>query len=144
MKNFLSIGLLGLVIFILSVSGTEARTQNYRPADNYLNVSLFLIHPFSIGYKHQVRPNFFLTGNMDYARQENDLLFQAGAAYMIPRKFFIFRFYGGGGVEFSRNDGYSYPYVSVGTNFWIFYSEVIHPLRVSSEPGFRLGFNLAF
>ncbi|MGB8952930.1 MAG: hypothetical protein WCC06_09750 [Candidatus Aminicenantales bacterium] len=144
MKKCLSIGLLGLVILMLSFSSTEARTRYYSPADNYLNVSLFLLHPLSVGYKHQVRTNFFLTGNMDYSSQEKDLLFQAGAAYMIPKKFLIFRFYGGGGVEFSRNNGYSYPYVSIGTNFWVLYSEIVHPLRSSSEPGFRFGFSLAF
>jgi hypothetical protein len=144
MKKCMKISLLGMLILLLAVPGAFARGKKFRPAENYLNLSLFVFYPCSIGYKHLAIRNIYLTGNLDYDSDESDLLLQAGAAYMIPRKFAIFRFYGGGGMEFSRNNGYLYPYVMAGTNFWVFFTEIVHPLRNNKSPGYRLGFSLSF
>jgi hypothetical protein len=144
MKKYMKISLLGMLILLLAIPGAFARGKKFRPAENYLNLSLFVLYPCSIGYKHLATRNIYLTGNLDYDSGESDLLFQAGAAYMIPHKFSIFRFYGGGGMEFSRNNGYQYPYVMAGTNFWVFFTEIVHPLRNNKSPGYRLGFSLSF
>lgn len=144
MKKCMKVSLLGMFILLLAVPGVFARGKKFRPAENYLNLSLFVFYPCSIGYKHLATNNIYLTGNLDYVSDESDLLFQAGAAYMIPRKFSIFRFYGGGGMEFSRNKGYLYPYVMAGTNFWVFFTEIVHPLRNNKSPGYRLGFSFSF
>ena len=144
MKKLITISLLGVLILLLAAPGTFARGKRFRPTENYLNLSLFVFYPVSIGYKHLATGNIYLTGNLDYVSDESDLLFQAGTVYMIPRKFLIFRFYGGGGMEFSRNNGYLYPYVMAGTNFWIFFTEIVHPLRNNKSPGYRLGFSFSF
>jgi len=74
----------------------------------------------------------------------NDLEFQASAVYMFPVKILIFRLYTGGGYQFSRNEGYQYPYVTVGTNFLFLFSEVIYPMETATDPKYRFGLSFKF
>jgi len=127
-------------ICIKDVSASQTKNQL---ADNYLTFS-FVIHPVSVGYKRQVSRNFYFTGNIDYEDSSGDLFFQGGGAYMIPRKFWIFQFYGGGGWQFSRNHGYQFPYLSLGTRIWILSWEVVYPLQRAEETGYRFGFCISF
>jgi hypothetical protein len=146
MKKILTFGLMGLMIFALCATDSFAkhrRSKSYYPPDNFVTFSFF-IHPVSLGYKHRLTGNMFLTGNVDYVSSEADLLFQVGAAYMLPRKILFFRLYGGGGIEMSRNHGYMYPYVVAGTKFLFFYAEIIHPLQSHSVPNYRFGFSFTF
>ncbi len=143
MKKHLTIGILALFILISCATDTFASSRRFQAPDNYVTFSFF-IHPVSVGYKHRVTGNVFLTGNMDYVNSDADLLFQAGAAYMIPRKILFFRLYGGGGLEMSRNRGVMYPYVGVGTKFWFLYAEINHPLEKERTPTYRFGFSFSF
>jgi hypothetical protein len=146
MKKYLMLGLMGLMIFAFCTTDTFAkhrRPKSYHTPGNFVTFSFF-IHPISLGYKHRLTGNLFLTGNMDYVRSDSDLLFQGGAAYMLPRKILFFRLYGGGGIEMSRNHGYMYPYVMAGTKFFFLYAEIIHPLQNHSTPEYRFGFSFSF
>ncbi len=146
MKRYLTMGLVVLMSFAFFATdtfGEHRRSQAYRSQDNFVTFSFF-INPVSVGYKHRLAGNVFLTGNMDYVSSESDLLFQAGAAYMLPRKILFFRPYGGAGIEMSRNHGYMYPYVLVGTKFLFLYAEIIHPLQNKSTPNYRFGFSFSF
>jgi hypothetical protein len=137
---------MGFLVFTFCVANTSAehrRPRSYQAPDNFVTFSFF-IHPISLGYQHRLTGNLFLTGNMDYVNSESDLLFQAGAAYMIPRKILFFRFYGGGGIEMSRNHGYMYPYVMAGTKFLFLYAEIVHPMQSKSSPNYRFGFSFSF
>jgi len=109
-----------------------------------VTASLFIFRPWSAGFKQRLAPNVYLTGTMDYIKDDKDLRFQAGAIYRMSRHLLFFHLYGGGGLEFSRNDGYLYPYLSVGADFWIFYTEVSHPLKAEQEPTARFGFRFSF
>ena len=100
--------------------------------------------PFSVGLKHQLTKSIYVTGNMDYIGHDQNLIFQGGLAYMIPRKILIFRFYGGGGIEYSRNDYRADPYIMVGTKLWIIHFDMVHLLRQGATPGYRLGFMFSF
>jgi len=144
MRKYIAVTMLVMVIIALSASDAFAGRRRSSAPAHYVNVSLFLFHPLSVGYKHRITRNVYLTGNMDYIDSDRELLFQGGAAYMIPEKFLIFRFYGGGGIEFSRNRGDMYPYAMIGTNFWILFTELVHPLQSGSAPSYRLGFSLSF
>jgi hypothetical protein len=144
MKKYLIIVLSGFCLLAFCVSDAFAHGKRFHSPEHYLNLSLFVFHPASLGYKHLLAQNIYLTGNLDYIRSEEDLLFQAGAAYMIPAKILFFRFYGGGGMEFSRNRGYLYPYVMAGTNFWFLFTEAAYPLRSNEEPLYRFGFSISF
>ena len=143
MKKVLIISVLGAAIILASSSGAFAKTQKSSTPKNYLTLSFFL-RPASLGYKHHLFDNLYATGNLDYRSSTKDLEFQVGAAYFIPRKILIFRLYGGGGYQFSRNKGYQYPYVSIGTQFFFFFSEIIHPLRGGMDPQGRFGFFFKF
>jgi len=144
MKKYLIISILGLFLLAFWAPDVMAPVKKFQAPDHYLNLSFFVFHPLSVGYKHLIGRNFYLTGNLDYVSSDTDLLVQAGAAYMIPAKILFFRFYGGSGMEVTRNHGYTYPYLMVGTNFWILYTEVVHPLQNNKEPNYRFGFSISF
>lgn len=146
MKKILVIGILGLLLVAFCATETLAKqrgSRSYQPPDNFVTFSFF-IQPLSFGLKHQVVRNVFLTGNVDYLSGDEELLFQAGAAYMIPRKILFFRLYGGGGLEMSRNRGVMYPYLLAGTKFWFLFAEIYHPLEKERTPGYRFGFSFSF
>ena len=132
-----------LLLMGVCINDVLADSKKNLPADNYVTFS-FVIHPVSVGYKRQVARNFYFTGNVDYEGSNGDLYFQAGGAYMIPRKFWIFWLYGGGGWQFSRNNGYQFPYLALGSRVWILSWEVSYPLQRGQEPGYRFGFSIAF
>ncbi len=132
-------------MLMILFGGTDifAKTRQFQKQENYVTFSFF-IQPYSFGYKHAIYRNVYLTGNLDYESSDKDLLFQAGAVYMIPRKILFFRLYGGGGLELSRNRGVMYPYVVVGTNFLFLFAEIFHPLEKEKTPGYRFGFSFSF
>lgn len=144
MKKILSISLLGVLIILISASGAFARSyhRDYG-TKNYLTFSWFL-KPASLGLKHRLFSNVYATGNLDYRDSINDLEFQAGAVYLFPVEIIIFKFYAGGGYQFSRNEGYQYPYVTVGTNFLFLFSEVIYPMRSGMDSKYRFGLSFKF
>ena len=109
----------------------------------YLNFSFF-INPLDNGYQHRLVNNLYATANLDYQGSESDLVFRTGAVYSIPRKIIIFRFYGGGGLQYSRNLGYQFPYLTVGTRYLFLFSEIIHPIETRAKPAYRFGFSIKF
>jgi hypothetical protein len=141
-KKLLTI-LVGSLIILSSASGILAKPHRDYPSRNYLNFSWFL-KPSSLGLKARLFSNVYATGNLDYRESIDDLEFQAGAVYMFPRKILIFRLYTGGGYQFSRNEGYQYPYVTVGTQFLFLFSEVIYPMEDTSDPKYRFGLSVKF
>lgn len=143
MKKMLVVIILIFLIILFNSSAVLAKTRRIQEPNDYLTFSFF-VNPASIGYKHHLFNNVYATGNLDYRSSISDLEFQAGTAYLLPPKIFIFKLYGGGGFQFSRNEGYQYPYVTVGTNFLIFYSEIIHPMKSRLEPKYRFGFSIKF
>ena len=143
MKKMLLISLLvALVIPLFTAIGT-ARERKPSAPGHFLTFSFF-INPVNIGYKHRLSDNFYATANLHYRRSITDLELQTGAVYLIPRKIIIFTLYGGGGIQFSRNEGYQYPYLIVGTNFLFLFTEIIHPLESGKEPNYRFGFSFKF
>lgn len=144
MKKRLMVGILGTVILVSGAGSVFAHEKLYRPPENLLNLSLFVFYPASVGYKHLIARNTYLTANLDCIKSEDDLRFQAGAAYMIPAKILFFRFYGGGGVEAYRNSSHVRPYVLAGIRFWILFTELGYPLESHAKSFARLGFSIPF
>ena len=132
--------LTGLLLFILIGGLVSAKD---RAPKGYLNFSFF-INPLDIGYQHRLVDNLYGTANLDYQGSETDLKFRTGAVYLIPRKIIVFRLYGGGGIQYSRNHGYQYPYLTVGTRFLFLFTEIIHPFESGATPEYRLGFSITF
>jgi len=143
MKRLLLKGMLGILVVLVISSGMPARTYRRPAADNFLTFSCF-IQPLSFGYKHRVHDYLYANTNLDYIRSDSDLEFRLGAEYLFPRKIIIFKLYGGGGLQFSRNEGYQYPYVAIGTNFLFLFAEIIHPLKSEMGPKYRAGFSFTF
>ncbi len=143
MKKYRTVVLFVLMVGVFGVPTMFAHGKKPDLPDHYLTFS-FVIHPASVGYKHRVASSTYLTTNLDYLGGKDDLHFQVGVSYMIPRKFLIFWFYGGTGLQFSRRQAYQYPYITLGTRFWILYSEVVYPIQRASDTGFRFGFSVTF
>ena len=143
MKKYKKILILTFIVFVFGGQNAFAHGKKPELPDHFLTFS-FVIHPVSMGYKHRVASSTYLTTNLDYVGGEHDLYFQVGASYMIPRKFWIFWFYGGTGLQFSRNQAYQHPYITLGTRFWILYSEVVYPIQRAGDTGFRFGFSVTF
>jgi hypothetical protein len=96
------------------------------------------------GLKERLFGRFYAQANVQYQETSADLEMQAGLSYLLPVKVLFFRFYGGTGFQFSRNRGYQYPYLSMGTDFLFFFSEVIYPMRTGLSPQVRGGFSFHF
>jgi hypothetical protein len=137
-----------IMVFILLIGASiclhplesSAKRQFENLDSHYLSFSA--LTPFGLGYKHNLGRNFFLVTDLDYAKQ--DLRLRAGAAYFFPFKLLIFRFYSGGGFQYSRNEGYDYPYLTIGMRFFVCYFEIIHPWEKEQKPEFRLGLSFGF
>ncbi len=143
MKKTLFIGLMVALIIPLFAANGIARERRPCAPGHFLTFSFF-INPVSIGYKHRLFDNLYAATNLHYRSSITDLELQTGAVYLIPRKILIFTLYGGGGIQFSRNEGYQYPYLTVGTNFLFLFTEIIHPLESGMEPKYRFGFSFKF
>ena len=143
MEKYLTISLMSLLVLVFCATDVTAHTKKFEPSDNYMTFSFF-INPFSLGYKHRMAQNTYFTGNMDYIGRDTELRLQVGAAYMFPKKFLIFRYFGGGGIEYSRNNSSVYPYLMAGTKLWIFHFDIVHTLQRNSRPDYRLGFIYSF
>lgn len=135
MKNFRMAIIAGVLVALIITPSLFAEKKSSK---NYLTISFF-INPFHAGYKHMIKENIYAVGNIDYIRAESDLQFQFGAVYMLPKKIWFFRMYGGGGFQFSRNQEYQFPYLSLGSSVWIFFWEINHPLRARTSPDYRFG-----
>jgi len=143
MKKPFSIIILILLATLLSSNELSARPHRIYPVQNYLNFSWFL-RPASLGIKTRMFNNVYATGNLDYRKSIDDLELQAGAVYMFPVKILIFKLYAGGGYQFSKNEGFQYPYATVGTNFWVFFTEAIYPLESRTDSKYRFGLSIKF
>ena len=143
MRKLISISI--LMVLIISISPCEIFADSYSesPTKNYLTFSWFF-NPASLGTKLRIAKNVYATGNIDYRKSTKDFELQAGAVYLFPPKILIFKLYAGGGYQFSRNEGVQYPYVSVGTNFFFLFTEVIYPMRSGLDPKYRVGFSFKF
>jgi len=143
MRKYKIVVLVVLMIGLFGGQNLFAHKKKSELPDHYLTFS-FVIHPASVGYKHRVASSTYLTTNLDYVSDKDDLYFQVGASYVIPRKFWFFWFYGGTGLQFSRRHAYQHPYVTLGTRFWILYSEITYPIQRRGDTGFRFGFSVTF
>ena len=144
MKRLLSILSLSFLILLLASNGLLAEFHGRKAIPkNFITFSWFL-KPASLGLKHRLFSSVYITGNINYQSTANDLEFQTGAVYLIPHKFIIFWLYAGGGYQFSRNEGYQYPYLTVGTNFIFFFSEAVYPMESGLRPKYRFGLSFKF
>lgn len=99
---------------------------------------------FAPGLKYRIGNNFYATGNLEYSYSQRDTSLQIGGIYLIPHDVLFFRFYGGGGAEFSTKRGYRYPYLLMGTDFLIFFSEILYPWEPEAAPRVRSGISIEF
>lgn len=143
MKKLLMATILIILMVVMSTGDVFAKSHDRKAAQNYLTLSWFL-RPASLGLKHHLGANVYATGNLDYKGSINDLEFQAGAVYFFPIKIIIFKLYSGGGFQFSRNEGYQCPYVTVGTHFWFLFSDVVYPLESEGSNTYRFGLSIKF
>ena len=132
-----------VTLTILAAELLAAATHDSRTPGSFINLYKSDGN-IAAGLKQQVFRNIYASGNVQYFNSASDLELQAGAVYMLPHKVLFFRLYGGTGLQMSRNKGFQYPYVMLGTDFLFFFSETIYPLKSELGPKFRGGFSFHF
>jgi len=142
-KALLVMGTSGILLLGSVLPASAHRGRDFRPAQNYLTFSS-VFSPSQLGYKHHLGSSLYATGDVLFRNEQDILEFRLGGAYYIPVKVLFFRFYAASGYQFSRDAGYEYPYVAVGTHFWFLFTEVTHPLQSGAESEYRLGFSIRF
>lgn len=159
MNRYLRLLFLAAFLIILTAPAVAASDFFYKDnsilPETFINI-YHIERQTSFGLKQNIWNNMYTIGNFEYRSTDTDLLFQGGAVYILPQKFVLLRIngddvlsfnlylLGGGGLQFSRNKGYHYPYLLLGINYLLFFSESVYPLSESGEPYYRSGFSFYF
>ena len=145
MKKAPTIILLAVISILagqIAALGYSRAPRSWAPG-SFINLYTLDSH-IAAGLKERVFGRFYAQGNVQFRDASSDLEIQAGMSYLLPVKVLFFRFYGGAGLQFSRNEGYQYPYVSMGTDFLFFFSEALYPMQAGQSPQIRGGFSFHF
>ncbi len=94
------------------------------------------------GLKVRLYDRLYLTGNLDYSYRERDLNLPVGTVYFFNAPSSRISFYGGGGAQFSSKDGFQYPYLLVGTDFFFLFYELVYPWTEEVSPRHRFGLSI--
>lgn len=158
MKKFILFSLLlSLLVFAggLRVFAADFPKDAHILPESFLNL-YWVDKSFSVGIKQSIFKPVYATANVEFYRPNTDVLLRLGAAYILPKELVFLRvkeekvisfnlyFYGGGGWQFSRNEGYQYPYLLIGANYLFLFAESVYPLAHETEPMFRSGFSFKF
>lgn len=143
MKKLIVILILVFLFVLFGATGIFARQGTHSIPGSFINIYK-IDSNVAAGLKHRFHRNLYATTNIEYRSPINDLQFQVGAVYLLPQKILFFRLYGGTGLQVSRNEGFQYPYVVLGTHFLVFFSEVVHPWTSRTDAKFRGGFSFKF
>jgi hypothetical protein len=141
-KAFLILIIITLLMLLTQLTLFARHRHSSRPS-SFINLYNIEDH-VAAGLKQRVIDNIYGTANIQYRDSESELEFQLGGMYLLPYKVLFFRFYGGSGLQVARNTGFQYPYLVLGTDFFIFFSETIYPLKEKAEPKLRGGFSFRF
>jgi|GEM_PF-1545199 len=136
-RNNYIIKIFFIALFVIFANGSAALAGEAKGFFSLYKVD----DAFAVGLKGRIVNNLYGAGNIEYHHTNRDLELRAGTVCLLPKEILFFHFYGGIGMQFSRNEGYQYPYLVLGTNFLFLFSEVIHPLEKEAEPRCRWGFN---
>ncbi|NLY90264.1 MAG: DUF4097 domain-containing protein [Firmicutes bacterium] len=96
------------------------------------------------GLKFRLGADVYATGNIEYSYRERDLTLQLGAVYLFPYDSRFLSFYGGGGAQFSTEQGFQCPYIVVGANFFFLFYELVYPWEINMSPRTRFGLKIDF
>ncbi|HBG15437.1 MAG TPA: hypothetical protein DDW93_01535 [Firmicutes bacterium] len=158
MKRFVLYSL--ILPLLIATGGWRAFAADF-PKDAHILPESFLNlywvdKSLSVGIKQSILKPVYVTANLEFDQPNTDVLLRLGAAYVLPKELVFLRikgekvisfnlyFYGGGGWQFSRNEGYHYPYLLIGTNYLFLFAESVYPLTYEIEPEFRSGFSFKF
>lgn len=153
--SILTASFLVLINASAAVAGDFAGEYDYILPETFVNV-YWVDRNLALGLKQDIWHRIYATGNIEFASAETDLLLQVGAVHVLPREVVFLRingekvisfnlyFYGGGGLQFSRNEGYNYSYLLLGFNYLFLFSESVYPLSEVKGPQYRWGFSFRF
>lgn len=82
--------------------------------------------------------------NIEYFVSDLDTKIHLGAVYLLPHEFLFFRFYGGAGYQYSRNNGGEFSYLVLGSHYLFLFSEVLYPWEIEKEPLIRFGLSFKY
>ena len=141
MRNPLFI--LFLAIFLVLAGNIEAKASADGDSQTYINLYQ-ADEALAFGFKERLWDNGYATINLEYSNPSRDLGLAMGGVGFFPGEVLFFKLYAGGGLAFSRDHGYEYPYFIVGTHYIWFFSEAVYPWQEGREPFYRSGFSFRF
>lgn len=98
----------------------------------------------ALGLKFQTSQDVFTTLNFEFDGYRDDLLMSVGGFYRIPKQVILWHFYVGGEYSFTPETLRGCPYVLVGTDFLIFFSEAKYPILSNTGSVYRGGLRFYF
>lgn len=98
----------------------------------------------SCALKFHLWSNIYAGTNIEYYSSINDMKLHLGVVYLLPHEFLFFRFYGGGGYQYSRRNGAEFSYLVLGSHFLFLFSEVLYPWEIEAEPLVRFGLSFKY
>lgn len=143
------------LIFLVAAGKTPVAAADF-PKDVHILPSSFLNiywvdESFCMGLKQRLFTPVYATVNLDFNREATDLTLSLGLVYVLPKEEWLFRcipvnlyFYGGGGWQYTRNQGQHNSYLLLGVNYLFLFAESVYPLGYEVEPQFRSGFSIRF
>jgi hypothetical protein len=98
----------------------------------------------SCALKFRLLSDLYGGTNIEYFASDLDTKIHLGAVYLLPHEFLFFRFYGGVGYQFSRNNGGEFSYLVLGSHYLFLFSEVLYPWEIEEEPLVRFGLSFKY
>ena len=98
----------------------------------------------SCALKFRLWSSLYAGTNIEYYSSAQDMKLHLGAVWFLPHEFLFFRFYGGGGYQYSRRNGTDFSYLVLGSHFLFLFSEVLYPWEIETEPLMRFGFSFKY
>lgn len=108
------------------------------------NIDVMRLNGLGLSWTTPLFGQSFWTTGISYApgifQSGDDLLLFSGYKYLIAKRLAIFNFHVGGNLVLSRNDGFRYPYIMMGTDFLFMYMGFDIPTSRNNPFAFYFGF----
>lgn len=136
-----------LIVLSLGLTPAGVSARESREQEDYPSGFLQLYKTeknLASSLKLRLWRGLYAGANIEYYASCRDTKLHLAGLYLLPHEFLFFRFYGGAGYQFSRNNDGDFPYLVIGSHFIFLFSEVLYPWEDEAAPLVRFGFSFDF
>lgn len=139
--NFKSFVVSLMLLFL--IVGFGLNEQASAEKNNFINFSSLSLRDVSVGIGQRITQNAWFAINFDNLSGQDFLRVSVSAIYEVPKRFLIFRLYGGAGVHFEIESAIGGVHLALGSEFLWFFTEGEYDL-LTNEAHIRTGYRLRF